>query len=160
MAVSLPANFGKRASITHLRIDETHGNAYAAWLAQGSPSSPSNQQLANLRQAMEPALLEPIRTVDTLDGPVNLDFSLPRFGLSLITISPATNNVDAGPPLEMQSPALFASGGGCACSGARTKPTHVPSTLVLLALGVASMRRCREKAQAPVKFAQLRRPAI
>ena len=86
--VTLPSGWGARATITHLRVDETHGDAYTVWTSQGSPAAPSAAQRAALVAAMEPAPLEPARTVDVVGGAVTLDFDLPRFGVSLITLTP------------------------------------------------------------------------
>ena len=40
VTVALPAGWGTRATVTHLRVDETHGDAYTVWTGQGSPASP------------------------------------------------------------------------------------------------------------------------
>ena len=66
--VALPAAFGARGTLTHYRVDETHGDAYTVWLAQGSPAAPSPQQIAAMRAAMEPTLLEPPSQVEVVDG--------------------------------------------------------------------------------------------
>jgi xylan 1,4-beta-xylosidase len=130
LTVHVPASFGSRARISHLRVDESHGDAYTVWLAQGMPASPSVAQLAALRGAMEPAALVPGRTVGVAaDGSVAVDFELPRFGVSLVTIVPAEERE-----------------GGCSCriGGGPTNPAG------LLALGalflVASGRRGRRRA--------------
>lgn len=108
LSVQLPASWGGRARISHRRVDETHGDAYAAWVAQGKPASPSSAQLAELRQQMRPALLEPEMTVvSNTDGAAVLDFDLPRFGISLVTLAPAANDVEAD--------TAQTTGGGCNC---------------------------------------------
>lgn len=61
--VTLPSGWGARATITHLRVDETHGDAFTVWTSQGSPATPSAAQRAALVAAMEPSPLEPARTV-------------------------------------------------------------------------------------------------
>jgi xylan 1,4-beta-xylosidase len=96
LAIRVPASFGSRASVSHLRVDESHGDAYTVWVSQGMPASPSAAQVAALRQAMDPSLLVPDRTVDVAaDGSVGVDFDLPRFGVSLVTVVPAAGTTDS-----------------------------------------------------------------
>ena len=97
VTVTLPTGWGTRATITHLRVDETHGDAHTVWMSQGSPAAPSAAQRAALVAAMEPAPLEPARTVDVVGGAVTVDFDLPRFGISLITLAPPAP-ADGGVP--------------------------------------------------------------
>jgi xylan 1,4-beta-xylosidase len=90
LAIELPASFGAGARVSHLRVDETHGDAYAVWVGQGMPASPSAAEIAALEQAMHPAPLGPDTTVAVgADGSIGVDFDLPRFGVSLLTIVPA-----------------------------------------------------------------------
>jgi xylan 1,4-beta-xylosidase len=88
LAVQLPASFGSSARISHLRVDEAHGDAYSVWLARGMPARPSAADIAALQQAMGPSLLTPDETVTVADGSVVIDLALPRFALSLLTIQP------------------------------------------------------------------------
>ena len=57
LAVTVPASFGPRVRVSHLRVDESHGDAYTVWVSQGMPASPSAAELAALQQAMDPASL-------------------------------------------------------------------------------------------------------
>lgn len=84
MSIKVPASFGTVATVSHLRVDETHGDAYTTWVAQGSPATPTAAQLAALQQAMVPSLLQPDQTVPVTAGAVGVSFDLPR--LSLIHI--------------------------------------------------------------------------
>jgi len=88
LAVALPTSFGANVRVSHLRVDDSHGDAYLLWLSQGMPDSPSIEQVAALEQAMKPSALVPDRTI-ALDEhrSISLDFDLPRFGISLLTIS-------------------------------------------------------------------------
>jgi xylan 1,4-beta-xylosidase len=88
LTVTLPASFGPRAIVTRLGVDDDHGDAYTTWLGQGSPAAPSAAQLAQLRQDMEPAALQPPEAVDVTGNTVSIDFDLPREGLSLVTVAP------------------------------------------------------------------------
>jgi xylan 1,4-beta-xylosidase len=91
LAIRLPASFGPSARVSHLRVDESHGDAYTLWVSQGLPASPSAAEVAALRAAMDPSPLGPDRTVAVgADGAVALDFDLPRFGVSLVTVTPET----------------------------------------------------------------------
>src|SRR5262249_29382077 len=63
LVITVPPSFGARVHLSHLRVDESHGDAYTTWVAQGMPASPSADQLAVLRQAMDPASLVPDGTV-------------------------------------------------------------------------------------------------
>ncbi len=109
--VTLPSGWGARATITHLRVDETHGDAHTVWTSQGSPATPSAAQRVALVAAMEPAPLEPARTVDVVGGAVTLDFDLPRFGVSLITLTPEATG-DGGAPDAAGTPDGATSDGG------------------------------------------------
>jgi xylan 1,4-beta-xylosidase len=90
LTIKVPADFGSSMRVSHLRVDESHGDAYTVWVSQGMPASPTAAQLAALRQAMDPSALVPDRTAAVAaDGSVAVDFDLPRFGVSLVTIIPA-----------------------------------------------------------------------
>jgi len=57
LAIHVPASFASRVRVSHLRVDDTHGDAYTVWVSQGMPASPSAAEVATLRQAMEPSPL-------------------------------------------------------------------------------------------------------
>ena len=88
LTINVPASFGSSVRVSHLRVDESHGDAYTVWVSQGMPASPSAAQIAALQAAMDPSPLVPDRTVAVAaDGAVAVDFDLPRFGVSLVTIT-------------------------------------------------------------------------
>ena len=92
LTIKVPTGFGTSVRVSHLRVDESHGDAYTVWVSQGMPASPSASQLAALQQAMDPSALVPDTTAAvTADGSVTVDFDLPRFGVSLVTITPAAS---------------------------------------------------------------------
>jgi xylan 1,4-beta-xylosidase len=141
LAIKVPGNFGSRARVSDLRVDESHGDAYTVWVSQGMPASPSAAQVTALQQAMDPSLLVPDSTVAVgADGVVDVRFDLPRFGVSLVTIVPATGANDADQPR-----------GGCACraDGHGTGAPNLAAplgmgTLVLVALARRRFAgRCR-----------------
>jgi hypothetical protein len=110
---------GSLVGVSHLRLDESHGDAYTVWVSQGMPASPSTAEVAALQQAMDPSLLVPDRTVAVAaDGTVGVDFDLPRFGVSLVTIQPAAGGIDGGPDTGGSagiSGGVSATGSGCDC---------------------------------------------
>jgi xylan 1,4-beta-xylosidase len=97
LAIRVPASFGASVHVSHLRVDDAHGDAYTVWVSQGMPASPSAAQVAALLQAMDPSPLVPDGTgAVAADGTVGVDFELPRFGVSLVTIQPAGGADDGG----------------------------------------------------------------
>jgi xylan 1,4-beta-xylosidase len=135
LKVSLPPAFGAHATLTHARVDETHGDAYSVWVGQGSPAAPSASELAALEQAMAPALLEQGHVVDVADGGLTLSFELPRFGISLLTLVPAQASPKEQPP----------AGAGCSCR-VRPRSSTASFSSVALLLAVALLRRARNRA--------------
>ena len=97
LTIDVPPSFGPLAKVSHLRVDEAHGDAYSAWVSQGMPSDPSAEQIASLQAAMEPSLLLPdsIVTVNA-EHFIAIDFALPRFGISLVTVQPAGSASETG----------------------------------------------------------------
>jgi xylan 1,4-beta-xylosidase len=134
LSVSVPPHFGAHASVTHTRVDDTLGNAYAVWVSKGSPSTPSAVELAALREAMEPVVLERGRVVSLVDGAVRLSFDLPRFGISLFSLAPTGSTESVAPP---------ASNDGCSCRLRAPVRSPVPAFLALF-LSVALARRRRK----------------
>lgn len=76
-----------RVLLRHYRIDETHGNAWTAWKAMGSPRHPAPEQYAGLEAAGQLQLAESPRWVDVRGGVAMLEFWLPRQGVSLAEMS-------------------------------------------------------------------------
>jgi xylan 1,4-beta-xylosidase len=127
LTISVPSSFGRSVRVSHLRVDELHGDAYTVWVAQGMPQSPSAAEIAALQQAMEPAPLVPdgIFAV-AADGSVGVHFDLPRFGVSLVTVEPAPGTNQG-----------WAVGGGCSCD-VRRHADHAPST-ALFGMGALAL---------------------
>ena len=76
----------RQVKVTHYRIDEQHGNAYAAWKGMGSPIAPDRGQYSALQAASELALLDPPAAMGVEGGGLTLRFALPRQAVSLVTI--------------------------------------------------------------------------
>jgi len=81
-----PQNAPRRARIVHYRIDDTHSNSYTRWIELGKSQNPSPEMIADLNTAAQVQLLEPIRFCDVSNDQIQLNFSLPRYGVSLVEI--------------------------------------------------------------------------
>lgn len=80
----LPAG---RMLLEHFRVDPLHSNSYEAWKKMGSPQSPTPEQYSELERASQLQAVESPRWVTTQDGRIQLDFSLPRHGVSLLRLA-------------------------------------------------------------------------
>lgn len=76
----------KVLKMTHYRIDQSHSNAYSAWLAMGSPQNPTVQQIKALKSAAELQMLSEPTTVQVNGGKVALQFDLPIHSISLLIL--------------------------------------------------------------------------
>jgi xylan 1,4-beta-xylosidase len=79
--------------VHHYRVDQSHSNAYSAWLKMGSPQRPSPEQLVELDHASNLALLTSPEWVRPERGRLTLRFTLPRQAVSLLVCEAIT-----GPP--------------------------------------------------------------
>jgi xylan 1,4-beta-xylosidase len=77
---------GERVLVHHYRVDGGHGNSYEVWKKMGEPQSPTEEQHAELEAAGQLAMLGSPEWRGTDEGKVNLSFSLPRQGVSLLTL--------------------------------------------------------------------------
>jgi xylan 1,4-beta-xylosidase len=68
-------------------MDETHSNAYRAWLDMGSPASPTPEQQAALERAGALATIGSPRKMLVKSGTLTLPFALPRQGVELVRIT-------------------------------------------------------------------------
>jgi xylan 1,4-beta-xylosidase len=82
----LPAD-AKRGSLEHFRVDSDHSNAFTAWKEMGSPQAPSESAYKRLESAGQLQLLNSPAWVEMQQGKVQLHFTLPRQGLSLVRLS-------------------------------------------------------------------------
>jgi len=72
--------------MTHYRIDQEHSNAYAAWVALGSPANPTPAQIHQIKAKSELETLGPPTTLAVEGGRVNISFELPVNAVSLIVL--------------------------------------------------------------------------
>jgi xylan 1,4-beta-xylosidase len=78
------------ATVCHFRLDGEHSNSHAEWQRQGRPEDPSPAQLARIHERARLALLAtPTREAFGAGRTLELTFTLPMFGLSLLEITPA-----------------------------------------------------------------------
>jgi xylan 1,4-beta-xylosidase len=82
----VPAGAGK-VLVRHYRIDERHSNAYAVWKQMGSPQSPTPEQYAQLEAAGQLQMLGSPYYAAPKNGVVEVNFALPRQGVSLVQVS-------------------------------------------------------------------------
>lgn len=88
----LPRALGRQLTLTHYRIDREHSNSYAAWLGMGAPLAPSDVQRETLLKAAElTALSDAPRRVSVNRNRAQLDFRLPRQGVSLLVLEDHAN---------------------------------------------------------------------
>ena len=80
-----------QARVEHFRIDEEHSNAFEAWKKMGAPQSPTPEQYATLEKTGHLAALAQPQTLKVENGNIQVRFSLPRKGVSLLLLSPAAN---------------------------------------------------------------------
>jgi xylan 1,4-beta-xylosidase len=82
----LPADT-KRALLEHFRIDANHSNAFSTWEAMGSPRSPTDSEYQNLQTIGQLQLLISPTWIGIHNGEAQLQFTLPRQGLSLLRLT-------------------------------------------------------------------------
>jgi xylan 1,4-beta-xylosidase len=76
-----------RPTLTHPRVDGDRGNAYTRWQRMGSPQPPNGAQYRELEASAGLATLGAPGPVVVKDGWVVMPFSLPRQGVSLVTLA-------------------------------------------------------------------------
>ena len=79
----LPAS--GRVLVQHYRIDDQHSNSYTLWQTIGSPQKITTEQHSALEAAGQLQLLQSPEWVTIRNGTLQLEFSLPRQSVSLLT---------------------------------------------------------------------------
>lgn len=147
LAIKLPDGVGASVRVSHLRVDDAHGNAHAVWVSQGMPAEPSPEQRAALLQAMDPAPLVPEQSIPVTNRMVSIDFELPRFAVSLVTVAGVPAPGDGGSGSTGSDGAVDIDGGGgsghgCACALGHHRDkgaVHIPAGAMALAVAVLAM---------------------
>jgi len=88
VALEVTGLAGTPLSCRHFRMDGSHSNAHAAFLAEGSPPSRTAAQHKRIAEAGRLTLLEEPQQLRPRDGAIRLDFPLPRHAVSLVSLSP------------------------------------------------------------------------
>jgi xylan 1,4-beta-xylosidase len=86
LVTGLPTSV-KRALLQHFRVDSAHSNAFTAWRKMGSPQSLSPNEYESLESAGQLQLLTSPAWTTIQEGTVELHFTLPRQGLSLLRLA-------------------------------------------------------------------------
>jgi xylan 1,4-beta-xylosidase len=76
----------QKVTITEYRIDNEHSNSYEVWKKMGSPKSPTLAQITELEKAGQLKIMGKPDKVNTDNGIVNVNISLPRQGVSLVKL--------------------------------------------------------------------------
>lgn len=76
-----------RVLVTQYRIDNSHSNAYTAWVAMGSPENPTSQQYSALIAAGQLQMLDSPQWVSASGGQAGIEIRLPREAVSLLQLS-------------------------------------------------------------------------
>jgi xylan 1,4-beta-xylosidase len=82
----LPSN-ARRGMLEHFRVDRGYSNAFTTWKDMGSPESPSASEYERLQLAGQLQLLDSPAWIAIPQGTVQLQFSLPRQGISLVRLA-------------------------------------------------------------------------
>ncbi len=75
-----------RVTLQHYRIDADHSNAYEVWKKMDAPQQPSLAQYKQLERAGQLQTLGKAQVQKVINGQLNLKFSLPRQGVSLLKL--------------------------------------------------------------------------
>ncbi|HEV7347123.1 GH39 family glycosyl hydrolase [Telluribacter sp.] len=87
VSVQLKGVPARRVLVHHYRIDQQHSNSYEVWKSMGSPQNPTAGQIATLEKAGQLQAYASPTWMDVKNGLLQLDFPLPRQGVSLIKVS-------------------------------------------------------------------------
>jgi xylan 1,4-beta-xylosidase len=77
----------KSVRVREWKLDSTHGNAYTAWQAMGSPVQPTEMQKKELQHAAELKEVAPEGVGSVANGSVRLKESLEPESLALVSVS-------------------------------------------------------------------------
>ena len=76
-----------RLQVQHFRVDQECSNSYELWKKMGSPAQPDAAQYSALERAGQLQSLESPRWTAAAGGRLDLRFSLPRHGVSLVRVT-------------------------------------------------------------------------
>lgn len=78
---------GRKAVLSHYRIDQEHSNSYEVWKKMGSPEAPTAEQYAVLEKAGQLQLLSAPEKVRLENGVLKIKIRLPRQAVSLVKLA-------------------------------------------------------------------------
>jgi xylan 1,4-beta-xylosidase len=73
-------------SLKHFRMDEEHSNSFRLWKEMGKPQEVEGADYTKLEAAGKLAEIDSKASVAVKDGKIDLHFSLPRQGVSLLRL--------------------------------------------------------------------------
>lgn len=86
VATGLPPS-ASRARLRHYRVDIHHSNSHGAWVALGSPATPTPSEYATLERSSDLALLEGAPTsISVGSGVARVEFAIERHAVSLVVL--------------------------------------------------------------------------
>lgn len=78
----------QRVLLQHYRVDDDWSNSYSVWKQMGSPQFPSTTQHTQLEQTGQLQLLSSPEWLRIREnGALKLNFTLPRYGVSLVQLA-------------------------------------------------------------------------
>lgn len=78
---------GRKVLVSHYRIDDKFSNSYEVWKGMGSPQNPTAEQFEILERSGQLEMYTSPVWKDVSGGRVDVDFSLPRQGVSLVRLT-------------------------------------------------------------------------
>jgi xylan 1,4-beta-xylosidase len=73
--------------LQHYRVDEHFSNSFEAWKSMGRPQQVTSEQYETLERAGQLQTLESPQWKKAKDGIIEVQFNLPRQGVSMIRMS-------------------------------------------------------------------------
>ena len=86
VSLTISGMSGKKAVLSHYRIDSNHSNSYEVWKKLGSPQNPTPEQYKLLEKAGNLDQLSPPQPIKISKGTLKMDVDLPRQAVSLVKI--------------------------------------------------------------------------
>jgi len=77
---------GRQATITEFRVDDRHSNSYEVWKQMGSPQALTAEQRSALEKAGQLQTMGPPARQPITNSSLTIELSLPRQGVSLLTV--------------------------------------------------------------------------
>jgi xylan 1,4-beta-xylosidase len=138
---NLPFANGRQLTINHYRVDSLHSNPYGVWLRLNKPASPSVAQWDSLRAHQYLETMEPQSTLQYTGAPISRSFAMPRWSVSLLTITGGTTGTEISHGVQSQN-TLFSLRGAVLTVSSRS---HGPVTVSVYGPNGRLIRQVRSK---------------